>query len=107
MVERGNVGENQLLLRYIDIVDVGTVYNQTLADADEDVAFDTELQSDHLFDLSQLERQHPHLAIGLYECRIVAVRRDIDDAVGCDAHQIVRRRHYQIFNSLYHFGIKE
>ena len=90
MAERCHIGEHQLLLGYVDIVYVRTVDDKALSDADEVVALITQLVSNHLLNLSQLEREHAHFAIGLHEGRIVAVGRDVDDTIGCYAHQVYR-----------------
>lgn len=56
MIERGDVRKDQLLLRHINVVDVGTVYNQTFADADKHISLRSELRGNHFFDLPELIR---------------------------------------------------
>lgn len=97
MAERSHVGQHQLLLRHINIVYIRTVDDKALTDADEVVALATQLVGNHLLYLPQLKGEHAHLAISLHECRVVAVRCDVYDALRCYAHQVYRCGYDELF----------
>ena len=44
-----------------------------------------------IFNFSQLRRKQVRLAIGLHQCRIIAVGGNIDNALGRDAQQVIAR----------------
>lgn len=88
MTECSRIGERQFLFSYVDVVNVGVVYNQTFSDANKHIAIRAELRCNHLLYLPELVRQHSHLSIGLHQCRVVAVGCDIDDALRSNTHKI-------------------
>ena len=75
------VREGQLLLGYVDVMDVIFVYNQTLTDTNKVIRLMLQLRSYQLFNLPQLQSHHPRLPIRLHNGRVIAVRGDVNDGL--------------------------
>ena len=55
-------------------MDIVAIDDQAPADTDEQVAFGAQLITDLRLHLTQMEREHPRLVVGLHQVAIVAVR---------------------------------
>lgn len=88
MGESTVVGQDKLLALDIDVIDIVAVDDDASADTDEHEAFVAKLFMDDVLDLPQLESEQTSLVVNLHEVAIVAIRRDKDNFVGRDTHQI-------------------
>ena len=79
----------QLLLLDHGIIDEGTVYDETIADPNEETTLFSQLGGSHFLQLSQLVCQDTCATIGLRQGRIVAIRADVHDMIRSDSHQFV------------------
>lgn len=82
------IGQDELLALDIDVIDVIAVDDEPPADTDEQVALGAQLITDHTLNLPQLEGKQTRLIVGLHQVAVVAVRRDEDDLLGGNTHQV-------------------
>lgn len=82
------IGQDELLALDIDVIDVIAVDDEPPADTDEQVALGAQLITDHTLDLPQLEGEQARLIVGLHQVAVIAVRRDEDDFLGGNTHQV-------------------
>lgn len=82
------VGQDELLALDIDVIDVIAVDDKPPAYADEQVALGAQLITDHILYLPQLESEQARLIVGLHQVAVIAVRRDEDDLLGGNTHQV-------------------
>ena len=80
----------------VDVIDVVSVDDEAPADTDEQVAIAAKLLVNHGLNLPQLESEHTRLVVNLHKVAVVAVRRDKDNLVGSDAHQVCGSGYDQI-----------
>lgn len=97
MRETTVVGQDKLLALDVDVIDVVSVDDEAPADTDEQVAIAAKLLVNHGLNLPQLESEHTRLVVNLHKVAVVAVRRDKDNLVGSDAHQVCGSGYDQIF----------
>lgn len=71
--------KDELLLGHMDVINIIEVDNQALTNTHEVLAQFRQLVSNHSLYLSQLVGYQPHLAAGLEEIAVVAVRGDVQD----------------------------
>lgn len=88
MRESAVVGQDKLLALDVDIIDIVAIDDKAPAYTDKKVAFGAQLFMNHRLNLPQLEGEHTRLVVGLHEVAVVAVRRDKDNLVWRDAHQV-------------------
>ena len=88
MGEPCHIGEDELLALDVNVIDVVAIDDEAPANTDEQVAVGAKLLANHNFDLPQLEGKQARLIVGLHEVAIIAVRRDIDNLLGGNAHQV-------------------
>ena len=88
MRETTIVGQDEPLALDVDIIDVVSVDDEAPADTDEQVAVTAKLLMNHSLNLPQLKGEHTCLIVSLHKVAIVAVRRDKDNLVGRNAHQV-------------------
>ena len=96
MCETAVVGQDQLLALDIDVIDIAAVDDESPPDTEEHVVIPAQLLMNHVKNLSQLEGEHSSLVVNLHKVAVVAVRRDKDNLVWCDAHQIYSSGYDQI-----------
>ena len=82
------VGQNERLALDVDVIDIVSVDDKAPADTDEQVAIAAKLLMNHGLNLPQLEGEHTHLVVSLHKVAVVAVRRDKNNLVGRNAHQV-------------------
>lgn len=104
MRETTVVGQDKLLALDVDVIDVVSVDDEAPAYTDEQVAITAKLLVNHSLNLPQLEGEHTSLVVSLHKVAIVAVRRDKDNLVGSDAHQVCGSGYDQIL--LEHYAAK-
>ena len=83
-----HIGKDKLLALDVDIIDVISVDDEAPANTDEQVAVCAKLIANHSLDLPQLEGEQACFVVDLHEVAIVAVRRNVDNLVGSNAHQV-------------------
>ena len=96
MCETTVVGQDKLLALDVDVIDIVSVDDEAPADTDEQVAIAAKLLMNHGLNLPQLEGEHTRLVVSLHKIAVVAIRRDKDNLVGRDAHQVCGSRYDQI-----------
>lgn len=96
MRETTVVGQDKLLALDVDVIDVVSVDDEAPADTDEQVAIAAKLLVNHGLNLPQLESEHTRLVVNLHKVAVVAVRRDKDNLVRRDAHQVCGSGYDQI-----------
>lgn len=87
--ERMVVGQNELFLGRIDVVYEYHVYNQTFADAYEQVSVCMELLVNQLFNGTELHGDGAFFPIAGVNVRVVALTGDIDQAPRRNAGELV------------------
>ena len=80
----------------IDIVDIVAIDDKPPAYTDKQVAVGAKLFPNHILHLTELEREHSRLVVGLHQVAIIPVRRDKHNLVGRNAHQVSRCGYDQI-----------
>ena len=80
----------------IDVIDIVAIDDKAPAYADKQVAVGAKLFPNHILHLTELEREHSRLVVGLHQVAIIPVRRDKHNLVGRNAHQISRSGYDQI-----------
>ena len=88
MRETAVVGQDKLLALDVDVIDIVSVDDEAPADTDKQVAIAAKLLVNHGLNLPQLECEHTRLVVSLHKIAVVAVRRDKDNLVGSNAHQV-------------------
>ena len=83
-----HIRKDELLALDIDIIDIVAVDDKAPAYTDKQVAIGAELFPNHILHLPELEREHSRLVVGLNQVAVVAVRRDKNNLVGRNAHQV-------------------
>ena len=91
-----HIRKDELLALDIDIIDIVAVDDKAPAYADKQVAVGAKLFPNHILHLTELEREHSRLVVGLHKITVVAVRRDKHNLVGRNAHQVSRSGYDQI-----------
>lgn len=90
------VGQDKLLALDVDVIDIVSVDDEAPADTDKQVAVAAKLLVNHSLNLPQLEGEHTRLVVSLHKVTVVAVRRDKDNLVRCNAHQVCGSGYDQI-----------
>ncbi len=96
MRETTVVRQDKLLALDVDVIDVVSVDDEAPADTDEQVAVGAKLFPNHIFHLTELEREHSRFVVGLHQVAIIPVRRDKDNLVRRNAHQVCGSGYDQI-----------
>ena len=89
------VGQDKLLALDVDVIDIVSVDDEAPAYTDEQVAIAAKLLVNHSLNLPQLEGEHTRLVVSLHKVAVVAVRRDKNNLVGSNAHQVCGGRYDQ------------
>ena len=80
----------------IDIIDIVAIDDKAPAYTNKQVAVGAELFPNHILHLSELEREHSRLVVGLHQVAVIPVRRDKHNLVGRNTHQVSRCGYDQI-----------
>ena len=96
MREPGYIRQNKLLALDIDIIDIIAVNDEAPADTDKQVAIGAKLFSNHVLHLAQLESEHTRLVVSLNKVTVVAIRRDKNNLLRRNSHQVSRGGYDQI-----------
>ena len=91
-----HIRKDELLALDIDIIDIVAVDDKASSNPDELETLSAKLFPNHILYLSELERKHSRLVVGLNQVAIIPVRRDKHNLVGRDAHQVSRSGYDQI-----------
>ena len=90
------VGQDKLLALDVDVIDIVSVDDEAPADTDEQVAIAAKLLVNHSLNLPQLEGEHTRLVVSLHKVAVIAIRRDKDNLVRRNAHQVCGSGYDQI-----------
>lgn len=80
----------------IDIIDIVAIDDKAPAYTDKQVAVGAKLFPNHILHLPELEREHSRLIVRLHQVAVIPVRRDENNLVRRDAHQVGRSGYDQI-----------
>ena len=73
MCKTAVVGQDELLVLDIDVIDIVAVDDEASADTNEQMAFAAQLFMNHSLNLPQLEGEHTRFVVNLHKVAIVAV----------------------------------
>ena len=96
MGEPRYVRKDKLLALDVDVIDIISVNDEAPANTNKQVAIGAKLIVNHNLDLPQLESEQACLIVDLHEVAVIAIRRDEDDLVGGNTHQISSGGYNQI-----------